>query len=533
MPTRLPLALLLLVAVAGAAALAGRRGLVAADAGAVTKAPARPGEAPLATLEATGADGLVEPTLRGRAVYRPAQDVGTGVRVRVLGVSGAPMPCLCAEARWPVAGSERGEEAHGTTGEDGWVELATVPRDGSARVGVRRESQCSCRCAMAHVVTGPELTIRLDHGLPATLHVVDAESGVGVEEVSARWGDGAARAAFLRPGRLERIHVSIGTHPPGYVAWDEASWVEGIGLWTQALTAVYPLRREAEVSVTVCDHAGHLEVEAHLDRITVASREAMDPRATVLGPGRFRLRGVPFLRGEPLTVHATAPYLLRPLAQTLPLPNHPADRTEMEIVLPAPGSQRPEEDSGGFGRRGPCRRALAPESPGCGALDLHVLRHDGSPASHASVFVGRRQLTLDEDGRVSVNDLPLGTCCVRTSTIGLLPMEHGLELVKGETVQLELQESAGGAIDLRVTDVHGKPLPFATLSVKMPSGSLWVDEQDGVQRVDPFTDRLGRRRIQRVETGRVEVRARWGSRVGTTAVEVEEGRAHDVTLVVR
>lgn len=61
----------------------------------------------------------------------------------------------------------------------------------------------------------------------------------------------------------------------------------------------------------------------------------------------------------------------------------------------------------------------------------------------------------------------------------------------------------------------------------------WVDEHDGVQRVDPFTDHRGRRRLERVEGGEVELSARWGTRRGSVKVEVREDDVTRATVVVR
>ncbi len=87
-----------------------------------------------------------------------------------------------------------------------------------------------------------------------------------------------------------------------------------------------------------------------------------------------------------------------------------------------------------------------------------------------------------------------------------------------------LREPEGGAIDVYVTDARGDPLPFATIVVQTPSKQAWVDEHGGRQRVDPFTDPGGYRRVERVESGTDHGRGGWGGRKARERVVVHEGR---------
>jgi hypothetical protein len=59
------------------------------------------------------------------------------------------------------------------------------------------------------------------------------------------------------------------------------------------------------------------------------------------------------------------------------------------------------------------------------------------------------------------------------------------------------------------------------------------EERDGVQRIDAFTDPLGRRRLERVEVGSVVLLAGWGGRQVRETVEVREGGLVRVRLVPR
>lgn len=538
MPMRLPLLLVLVVAAGGAVLLATRCDLGWADASTLTKTPEVFVEVPLVALAAEPAAEASAPSLQGRCIERPAVPATTGVDVQVVARAGQPVPERQVIARWTVPDTDTEREARGRTDDEGRAVLLEVPQDGSARVSVWGLGDAPPMADDDPRVTGSDLVIRIEALIEATLLCVDAETGLEVDRAGALWFDGVTYGDLAHaPAGTTCTCVALVAPPSGYVDWDEAAWTLGIGQWTRGITAVYPLRREVDVNVTVFDHEGYAEPAADIAHFTVAGRASAEQFAASTGPGTFRLHGVPFLRGEPLMVEATAPYLREPITQTLALSSHPRDRTEMVIVLPAPGTQ-PElgPQSGSFGGRGPCSRFLRCGSHTRGAFELRVLRYDGTPASHAVVHVGPSKLITDADGVARDTSFPTGTYRVRTATIGLLPITGQLKVVNGETARLELRESRGGAIDVRVTDADGDPLPFATISLKLPSTRTaggWVDEQGGVQRVDPFTDHLGHRRLARVECGEVEVHARWGSRLVTTEVLVREGQVVPVTLVLR
>jgi len=202
-------------------------------------------------------------------------------------------------------------------------------------------------------------------------------------------------------------------------------------------------------------------------------------------------------------------------------------------VLPPPGGTQAVSDSsigigggagGAFGGRG-SRRST-------GEAHVVVLRRDGSPASNVRVQAGRRSVTTDADGCARFTSLPVGEHEVVVHAIGLLPLGGVVRVQEDAVARLELQEPEGGAVDVRVVDVQGDPLPFATLYVRTPSKGAWVDEHDGRQRIDPYTDHLGRRRLEPLEVGRVVLHVRWGGLRAQEAVEVRAGRLASVTIVL-
>ena len=99
---------------------------------------------------------------------------------------------------------------------------------------------------------------------------------------------------------------------------------------------------------------------------------------------------------------------------------------------------------------------------------------------------------------------------------------------------MDLVEPEGGSVDVVLVDGAGRPLPFGTFSVGLPSHVTWLDVTDeGVQRIDDFTDEAGRRVLEHVESGAVEITASWASRTAKTTVSVADRRRVVARIVLR
>jgi hypothetical protein len=166
-----------------------------------------------------------------------------------------------------------------------------------------------------------------------------------------------------------------------------------------------------------------------------------------------------------------------------------------------------------------------------------VLRRNGQPAVRAQVVCERggirKTLRADTEGRVRFADLGPGEHRLTVRSAGLLPMAGTATVGETGDVEVELREGEGGTLEVAVVDEEHRPLPFAALAVKTPSGLPWVDMvADDVQRLDPYTGATGARRLTHLEPGTVEVTATWGSRKETAKVLVEEGQTTGVLIVL-
>ena len=151
--------------------------------------------------------------------------------------------------------------------------------------------------APSEEATRPALALRVE--------VVDAESGrplpragwrtFSIEDVDA--------VPSFRPGEDARAGVIVDRVPEGYVVWDALVVSESVSRYATSLRAVQPLRPETPVTVEVREWTGDLRWGASVGGGSVAGRYVPRPSFAEEACGLLRLRGVPFLRDEPLTLY--------------------------------------------------------------------------------------------------------------------------------------------------------------------------------------------------------------------------------------
>ena len=114
---------------------------------------------------------------------------------------------------------------------------------------------------------------------------------------------------------------------------------------------------------------------------------------------------------------------------------------------------------------------------------------------------------------------------------GFLTVSKEVEVVEGRTIEIELRESTGLRREIEVVDGDGNPLPFARIEPRGAKGNAeWIDEQQGTQRLDLFTDHEGRRTLARLNPQVTRLTVTWGSRKAT--VDLGEGEDGTLRLVL-
>lgn len=512
------------------------------DEGTAAELPQASGDVPPASLAGTsGAEA-------------PAADPGTvgDVRVRVVGRGGVPVP----DAPVHVVGPQGAvphvlfANAHGET------TVPDLPLDGSFSVVTFRFVDAGLHLADRVPVRSPETILRTNFGLPCEVVVTDAETGRPL--ANAAWSlypkkllvDGeplplrrGARPIIAQPGRDLTYRLAVDV-PAGYVAWANRAPYAEISRYATALGYVYPLHREADVTIDVLEHDGSPAREPWVTHWSVAGKEG----ATRFGGGdteplalnRLRLRGVPYVAGAVLgvtialedpaddrNVEATV-RLARPTRLVVHLP-HPDEYKLSDVPFPMQGESVIGVEGG---------TEDLPPTPPAGMLDLQATLRDGHPAAEATVTFryleegyalrGFRE-SLDDEGR-RMQDLPAGTWRVLFHEPGLVQTGVTFEVQAGESTRVRLQEGRGGTVRLRVVDPAGRPLSFARFRV---SDRMWRDLEDGVQRLDPHVDESGSRTLRHVSSGLdLEVTAWYAGGLATEDVTVGEGEAVDVTVEV-
>ncbi len=157
-------------------------------------------------------------------------------------------------------------------------------------------------------VPGSEPSV--DSRIDLRVDLVDAETGITVSEALWRIGteegrkappapNGSVLAVDIEPGVGQHRPIEA-TAPEGFVAWDVGAQTVRRCRYARSLRAIHPLRPEVTVVVDVRDFDGRFVHDARIGSLKVAKRWIDGARCDVVAVGRFRVRGAPFLRREPI-----------------------------------------------------------------------------------------------------------------------------------------------------------------------------------------------------------------------------------------
>lgn len=398
-------------------------------------------------------------------------------------------------------------------------------------------------------IVAERLVYRTGAGHPLEVRVVDASRGKLVRGARVTIAGapglvpGTAGATLvcrpmLRVGRPTNLKLGVSA-PEGWVAWELATWTVHISPYARRLSAHYPLRRELPVVVSILEPDGSAVRSPVLNWLAVAKRRIVEPVYTGDAYGRLRLRGIPWLPGEVVIASARRKDGFVAASAAAAIGDDPEREIYLEIVMPPenPNAIRMGGGAGGrFGRRGGSRNLLTGGGSvrrNRGSVTVTVLRSNGRPAAGAKVKLGHRTATANEYGRAHFRHVARGTHAVHAQHVGLLPMTGSVTVRGSEAARITVRERKGGRIQVLVVDDADRPLPYATLDVRLKSKRPWVDlDEHGTQRLDPFTDHQGQRQLRGLEPGRVTLEARWGGRSKQRTVEVEDRGSETIRIVL-
>ena len=158
------------------------------------------------------------------------------------------------------------------------------------------------------------------------------------------------------------------------------------------------------------------------------------------------------------------------------------------------------------------------------SLRVTVLDRDGAPL--AGVKVGEEE--TDDAGTVVLSGRLPEPYDLVVRADGRLPARASGALAEGAEASITVREPKGARVEVTVVDEAGRPRPSTLLDL---GERVVFDVVDGVQRLDLYTDADGRRTLERVEPGRVTIRATWGTRHGHVTVDLEDGVTTEVRIV--
>ena len=409
----------------------------------------------------------------------------------------------------------------------------SAPRD-TADLSVRFPS-----VGVVRRVREPETVIRLGHLVRVELAWIDAPNG---ERISG--GEVEVLEAGHGVITLPRRDFGFYTHsvpgktmqfrliraPDGHgVADSQVRNLGPISWYAESVLVPVPVWPEIDLIVRATWPDGSPAMGAAICGVSLAGR-AIPIRANDAGDdGRIRTHGVPFLRGERLSVdvagkkggdnwHGGAEILL--------------DQTKLDlgVSLATAGNLIELGGGAGGGRRGRAGRRGHPPA-GSGILVVEVVLSNGSPAHHARVRIRSkgeswtvtRSADTDARGILLFRNVPSATYAVTVEEPGFVFTSK--EIRVGRTARLILREHRGWTALVRVVDAVGKPAPGARLRVFPEEGPEYVLLEEGVQVMQILTDAYGEARLPHLPYCKAQVRATLGSRKAETRIAEGSGAA--------
>lgn len=402
---------------------------------------------------------------------------------------------------------------------------------------------------------------------PVRTVFVDATTGRPV--ASARWSDvppaqglpwawrykAAAGASVQQTDSHPAAVESIGGFAPGSIERAEGYVVQRrdpprvrIAPRATAFVLIQPLDPELAVELTLVDADDRPDPRAQITEWRVGDAGGGRVRAEPLGGGTWRLRGVPFVAKARFEVWAArltgddgknldAPEPMPvererdPPWLALDLPERVPDRIVGRVLVgPWVISDHNETDNDL-----PFETSLGEGADRGQTLRVEVVDRVGAPIPGVSVSAPSGTKPTDASGVVRFDGLPKGPVSIGAHDAGRVFGAASVEIVAGVEARLTVRELDGVTLDVSVVDADGDAVPFAEIHVREAhQPTEWADvSDDGEQRLDPFTDVLGRRTCARVTPGSVHVTATARGRLAKADVEVRDGERRSLRLELR
>lgn len=342
--------------------------------------------------------------------------------------------------------------------------------------------------------------------------------------------------APVSAGRLDLV-LDV-TPPEGYVP-REVRLNARISPFATGMRAAIAVRPAARVLVRVVDERGVPVAGARVAR-GESSGSSRDAFGVTDARGELRPRDVPFARGRRLSfraatdgarsrvVEATLTHVAEDLEVLLAL--RPTADIEDVVIKDAMVSDHNETDND-------LQHEEAAQHP---RIRLDVRRRDGRPAggvgvqvehrSRDGVWVAGSDVLTDSFGRATI-DAPVEprTYRVTATAVGFVPTTQEITLPAGRSVEsVTVHEVGGRHVLVRVTDVDGKPAPFARIFAWTRHGRFHAMDGD-CQLIRLHTDARGELMLANTPVDDLMLTARYADR--SARKRVEDGEVAELRLV--
>ena len=420
---------------------------------------------------------------------------------------------------------------------------ATAPAPQTAPATDEKAVETSTVIECVDAVTGEPIAL----GEPATGDVVREYPARKVGFVSVPWPEQRSLHLLGDPRRLQPTWIPgfrvFRVPEPYFDAADGRPQSPSRG--ATGFRATVPLHRAVNVDLRFLDEAGRPTDDVQVDRWSSAVAGGPKRSASPVIDGRVRLERLPFVPGDEISVllvrpssreEASAPdgssggYSLaqQRFAATMPASYQPA--LSFEVTLRWTGPKH-------VWRRGVAKTSKRSEEgrrAALGSVRTRVTDPAGAPMPDVVVSVGSRSAATDAYGLALLTDVPIGRSTLYASTAATRIAFREVDVVEGVETSVELQAMVECTVDVTVVDEAERPVPFALLEFDTEGRLPWVDVgEDGTQRLDSFTDRLGHRVCRGVPPGSVPLRASWNGKAGEAKLELRGGDRRVVRIVVK
>ena len=476
------------------------------------------------------------------------------VEVRVTDANGDPM--YGVEVIATCDDPQESIREGGATDTEGYAQFADLPYDGSwqvmargARGDVLGGSWRRLPPDVARIydgdqaaVHGPDVALRLS-ALPVDVRAEAADSGVPLRGLHvtlhptiAGWGwrTGDLLPLFASVGdRADtRVAASLFRAPEGYVVRDRLERGGPIAPAARRLEAVIPVRPQAQLVVQ------GVKRDFRTYKVFVDG-SPVQAHATRVSEKAVQLLSVPFLSGARVQVMVHEDDERWWGGATLGVAND-----ERTVVL----ARAKQEEWPAFDERyhfklwGAWRTvhesASSPPPPPvdpddvASRVEIRVQDMLGRPARGAFVGLHGQMRTSDAVGRVVFRDVPVGRHALTVWGAGPAWSDE-IDVARTKRQTEHVRMPPAGTVTLQVVDEEGKGVSYAEVTVHQSHELPWCDLDGDTQRIDPYTDPTGVRRLRNLEPEKkIGISAKLGRRVGATSVVVPAGGHVGVRVVL-